>query len=182
MIPLHPPLLALESSSALLVFLLVAFWLYRSLRQRNADENEQDPRPKRALRGPDMAFSAGRDAAHKGARFQQTFVPMEPDEEQALRVFYLQELGLTEMRAPNYPKDLDGFWAVSGTRQIYFGTQPSFSFDTSALPSFPIARLEQVAEQLAVAGHETSWDRSIPYVQRLVVTDPAGTQIALIGA
>ena len=182
MLPLHPPLFALDSTSALLVFLLVAFWLYRSHKQREADENEQDPRPKRALRGPGVAYSAGRDAAHKGARFQQIFVPMEPEEEQALRTFYLQELGLTEMRAPNYPKDVDGFWAVSGSRQIYFGTQPSFAFDTSSPPSFPLAKLEQVAARLTAAGYETAWDRSIPYVKRLVVTDPAGTQIALIGA
>jgi len=182
MLDLRPPLLALESASALLIFLLVVFWLYRSHRQREQDENEEDPRPKRILRGAGMDFSAGRDAAQKGGRFQQVFIPMEPDEEEALRAFYLQELGLTEMRAPNYPKDLDGFWAVSGTRQIYFGTQPSFSFDTSALPSFPVSKLDQVADQLAKVGCETAWDRSIPYVQRLVVTDPAGTQIALIGA
>ena len=87
MIQLNPLLFALDSTSALLVFLLVAFWLYRSHKQREADENEQDPRPKRALRGPGMAYSAGRDAAHKGGRFQQVFVPMEPKEEQALRTF-----------------------------------------------------------------------------------------------
>ncbi|MEO0903444.1 MAG: hypothetical protein AAFX89_01600, partial [Pseudomonadota bacterium] len=114
-------------------------------------------------------------------RFQQTFIPMEPDEEPALRAFYLGELGLTEMRAPNYPKNADGFWAVSGTRQIYFGTQPSFPFDVNALPSFPIANIDAVAEQLTSAGYRAAWDSSIPYVQRLIVIDPAGTQIALIG-
>ena len=179
---MEPILAFLDSSAALIVFLMVVGWLYWSLKQRARDENEDDPRPKRSLSEAGMDFSAGRDAAQKGARFQQVFIPMEPDEEEALRAFYLGQLGLTEMRAPNYPKDLDGFWAVSGTRQIYFGTQPSFSFDVSALPSFPLANLEGVAVQLTKAGYDTSWDHSIPYVQRLIFTDPAGTQIALVGA
>lgn len=171
----------LEIPASLIVLLLVIYWLYRSLKQREQDENEDDPRPKIKLRGPDMAFSAGRNAAQQNARFQQVFILMEPGEEDALRDFYLRELGLTEMRAPNYPQNQDGFWAVSGTRQIYFGTQPNFSFDVSALPAFPLSNLDTVAKQLAQAGHPVAWDRSVSYVQCLVVTDPAGTQIALIG-
>ena len=176
------PFLPFEIPPALILLLMVLAWLYYSLKQRERDQNEEDPRPKVKIRGRGMDFSAGRDAAQQNARFQQAFIPMEPDEETALRAFYLGELGLTEMRAPNYPKDLDGFWAVSGTRQIYFGTQPSFPFDVHALPSFPIKDVDMVAEKLAEAGYQTCWDRSIPYVQRLIVTDPAGTQIALIGA
>lgn len=176
------PFLPFEISPALILFLMVLAWLYYSLKKRERDENDQDPHAKAKPRGRGMDFSASRDAAQKNARLQQVFIPMEPDEETALRAFYLGELGLTEMRAPNYSEDCDGFWAVSGARQIYFGTRPSFPFDVHALPSFPIASLESLADQLAKAGHEIVWDSSIPYVQRLVVTDPAGTQIALIGA
>ncbi|MEJ8561799.1 hypothetical protein QTO30_11605 [Yoonia sp. GPGPB17] len=157
----------------LILLLMVLAWLYYSFKQRERDENEEDPRPKAKIHGRGMDFSASRDAAQQNARFQQVFIPMEPEEEADLRAFYLGELGLTEMRAPNYPKDVDGFWAVSGTRQIYFGTQPSFPFDVNALPSFPIAHLDNVAEKLAASGHSIAWDRSIPYVQRLIVTDPA---------
>jgi hypothetical protein len=174
--------LPFQISPALIVFLMVLLFLYRSLKQRARDENEEDPRPKVIRRGPGMMFSAGRDAAQQNARFQQVFIPMEPEEEPALRDFYLQKLGLTEMRSPNYPTGQDGFWAVSGTRQIYFGTQPNFPFDVEALPSFPISDLDSLAEHLAQTGHAVAWDRSVPYVQCLVVTDPAGTQIALIGA
>lgn len=174
--------LPFETSPALVVLLCVGLWLYYSWKQRETDENEEDPRPKLRWRGPDMTFSAGRDAAQQNARFQQVFIPMEPEEEPALRAFYLNELGLTEMRAPNYPKDIDGFWAVSGARQIYFGTQPSFPFDVEALPSFPIGNLETVAERLTTTGYEIMWDRRVSYIARLVVIDPAGTQIALIKA
>ncbi|PJI93114.1 hypothetical protein BC777_1983 [Yoonia maricola] len=174
------PFLGIEISATLILFLMVLAWLYHGYKQRERDLNEEDPRPKIKQRGRGMDFSASRDAAQLNARFQQAFIPMEPHEEDALRAFYLDELGLTEMRAPNYPKDVDGFWAVSGTRQIYFGTQPSFAFDVHALPSFPIANIKTVAQQLAASGHPVVWDNSTAYVQRLIVTDPAGTQIALI--
>jgi hypothetical protein len=176
------PFIPFDVPIASIVILLVFFVLFRDMQRRMKQTKDDTPEEKRKKRGPDMAYSAGRDTAQQNARFQQAFIPMEPEEEDILRAFYLQELGLTEMRAPNYPQGLDGFWAVSGTRQIYFGTQPTFAFDPSALPSFPLANLSQVAEQLATAGYEVAWDTSISYVQRLVVTDPAGTQIALIGA
>ena len=163
------------------VVLVAFFAFFRFMRNRAAEQGEDKPRKTRKRRGPGMAFSAGRDAAHQNTRLQQVFIPMEPAEEPALRAFYLDELGLMEMRAPNYPKDIDGFWAVSGTRQIYFGTRPSFPFDVEALPSFPIRGLEDIAARLDAAGYQTTWDRRLSYVQRLIVVDPAGTEIALIG-
>jgi hypothetical protein len=97
--------------------------------------NEDGPRKRR---GPDMAFSAGRDAAHQTTRLRQTFILMEPHQEEILRAFYLHEIGLIEMRAPNSHVQQDGFWAVSGTRQTYFGTMPDFKPNFDDLPSFPI--------------------------------------------
>ena len=170
--------LDISLTSVVLVIVLLVILRRMNGRKEGGDE-EADTKGKR--RGPDMAFSAGRDAAHQNGRFQQVFIPMEPDEEPALRAFYLDELGLLEMRAPNYPTDTDGFWAVSGTRQIYFGTRPSFPFDAKALPSFPMKRLKDMAARLQAAGYETAWDRQVSYVERLIVTDPAGTEIALIG-
>ncbi len=172
--------LPFDIAPATAVFLMVLFGLYRALQQRDRDKNQEDPKPKVKWRGPDMTFSAGRDAAHQNARFLQVFIPMEPQEEPALRHFYLDVLGLTEMRAPNYPKDMDGFWAVSGSRQIYLGTLPSFPFDTTSIPAFPISNLDMVAERLTTAGYRVNWNHDIAYVKRLVVTDPADNQIGLI--
>ncbi|MDX8350747.1 hypothetical protein [Cognatiyoonia sp. IB215182] len=136
----------------------------------------------RKRRGPDMAFSAGRDPAHQNTRLRQIFIPMEPHEEDALRAFYLDILGLDEMRAPNSHLRQDGFWAVSGTRQIYLGTMPDFAFDRAALPAFPLRNIHDVADRLATDGYDTAWDRSEQFVEKLIVMDPAGNQIALIPA
>lgn len=59
--------------------------------------------------GPDMAYSAGRDPAHQNTRLRQVFIPMHPDHDATLRQFYLTELGLMEMRAPQGHLNQDGF-------------------------------------------------------------------------
>ena len=131
-------------------------------------------------RGPDMAYSAGRDAAHQALRLQQIFIPMDPRHEPVLRAFYLGTLGLQEMRSPNYPPETDGFWAVSGKRQIFVGLTPPFTHDPALRPAFPVEAIDVLAATLSEAGHPITWDTSNPYMQQLIVTDPAGTQIALI--
>ncbi len=140
-----------------------------------------DNRP-RGRRGPDMALSAGRDPAHQNTRLRQIFIPMEPHEEEALRAFYLTELGLDEMRAPQSHLQQDGFWAIAGTRQLYMGTMPDFKVERGELPAFPIRNIRDVSDRLTVLGYDTQWDRRAGYVEKLLVTDPAGNRIALIAA
>ncbi|WP_341368509.1 hypothetical protein [Yoonia sp. BS5-3] len=134
----------------------------------------------RRRRGPDMAFSAGRDPAHQNTRLRQVFIPMPPEHDATLRQFYLGELGLMEMRAPNAHLEQDGFWAITGTRQVYFGTMPDFPVDRSELPTFSVEDLRGASERLAALGYETMLDRSNPYVDRLIVTDPIGNEVGLI--
>lgn len=172
--------ISFEAGAWIVVFLLAIFWFNQVWQGRQDEENPKEQKKKFGRRGPDMAFSAGRDAAQQNARFLQVFIPMEPDEEAVVRHFYLEVLGLTEMRAPNYPQNVDGFWATTGSRQIYFGTQPNFAFDASVIPAFPIADIENVAADLIAEGYRATWNKDIPYVKRLVVTDPTGLQIGLI--
>lgn len=158
---------------------IVFFLLARIRRAGGATDASPKPIGKKR-RGPDMAFSAGRDPANQNLRLQQVFIPMEPETETAMREFYLGRLGLTEMRSPNYPPEKDGFWAVSGTRQIYLGTDPRFVFDPNMRPAFPVQRLGVLAKAFDAIGAETYWDTSNSYVTCLVVTDPAGNEIGLI--
>ena len=165
-----------EVLTAALAMLVVIAVLYRW--QEGSLNGDLPEKKKRS--GPDMAFSAGRDAAHQNTRLRQVFIPMLPEEEPAMRDFYFGTLELMEMRSPNEPPEPDGFWAVTGTRHIYCGTRPRFAFDPDQMPAFPMRRIDQVAARLEAAGHPVTWDTSITYVRRLIVTDPGGTQIAVI--
>ncbi len=129
---------------------------------------------------PDMALSAGRDAAAKLARITEVFVPMHPDEELAMRAFYLETLGMTEMRSPNYPQDQDGFWAIMGARRVYFGLSPSFNVDPKLPPILTTRDLDAMADILTTAGHEIAWDNRDSYARRLATVDPAGNGVLFL--
>lgn len=117
-----------------------------------------------------------------GRALRQIHVPMLPQSEDAMRAFYLGLLGMIEMRAPDDAPAAGGFWAVSGTRQVYFGQSPDFQQPRHERPAFVYPNLDAIAQTLASAGHVAVWDTSLAYVRRLEVTDPAGNPIALIGA
>lgn len=145
--------------------------------KHRSDFDEDKPRKRR---GPGMAFSAGRDAAHQNYRLQQVFIPMEAHEEESLRDFYLDKLGLMEMRPPNSHLNQDGFWAISGTRQLYFGTMPDFEHDITGLPMFSVPNLRDVIELLTSLGYALQTDRSNKFLDIILVVDPAGNEIGLI--
>src|SRR6056297_2007259 len=126
----------LDVLGLLVLFGILAF-VARRLGGTGADETDRRTGKRR---GPDMAFSAGRDAAHQNTRLRQVFVPMQAEDEQAMRAFYFGIIGLQEMRSPNYAPESEGFWAASGTRQIYFGAEPRFAVDPAVMPGFPVRR------------------------------------------
>jgi len=166
----------------LTVVVLLVLGLGSSLSTRGSKGGEEDQIAiaKRRIGKPDMAYSAGRDAANQVGRARELHLPMEPDDESAMRAFYLDLLGLTEMRAPNYPHDQDGFWAILGARRAYFGVAPSFRTDRNEVPTFTVRDLDDMATRLADAGHRIEWDERYDYARRLFAVDPAGNPILLI--
>lgn len=117
-----------------------------------------------------------------GRKLRQIHVPMLLRADDAMRSFYLGVLGMVEMRAPDDGVATGGFWAVSGTRQVYFGPSSHFHTRPKEPPAFIYPNLDAIAGKLTTAGYTPIWDTSLPYVRRLEVTDPAGNAIVLIGA
>ncbi|MEJ6402856.1 hypothetical protein [Yoonia sp. 2307UL14-13] len=154
---------------------LILIMVYFNLRRRPPED-----RPKVKPGGADMALSAGRDAGNKTNMAQEVHVPMEPEEEPAMRAFYLDLIGMDEMRAPTWPKEQDGFWAILGTRRTYFGLSPSFTVKAGILPTFAIRDLDAMADRLTTAGHEIAWDNRFDYARRLATLDPAGNGIVFV--
>ncbi|WP_341368510.1 hypothetical protein [Yoonia sp. BS5-3] len=117
-----------------------------------------------------------------GRGLRQIPVPMLPQHEAEMRGFYLDLLGMVEMRPPDGADAADGFWAVCGTRQVYFGRPENPYQKRAEPPAFVYPGLDAVAIRLTDAGWNVRWDNERDYVRRLLLTDPAGNQIALIGA
>ena len=162
-----------------IILIMVYFNLHRS-GPRNDDPVLKKMKLSGKGGGPDMALSAGRDAAHQINMAQEVHVPMRPDEEPAMRAFYLDLVGMAEMRAPTYPKDQDGFWAILGIRRAYFGLSPGFKVKAGVPPTFAIRDLDAMASALTETGHEIAWDNRLDYARRLATLDPAGNGIVFI--
>ncbi len=165
------------------VLLFISRWNSARKSGGGAHDWEAQALAKMQRRGskPDMAFSAGRDAANQVALAREIHIPMLPVSEPEMRAFYLDLMGMTEMRAPNYPAEQDGFWAIMGRRRVYFGISPSFDTDPGDLPTLAVPSLDAMADLLTKAGHQVAWDTRLSYARRLGVVDPAGNTIALIG-
>lgn len=178
-----------QTQTALLLLGLVIAWLFYSRRKADRERRQGSTdweaqalaRMQRRGSKPDMAFSAGRDAANQVNMAREIHIPMLPASEPEMRDFYLDLLGMTEMRAPNYPAQQDGFWAIIGRRRVYFGIAPNFSSDPNDVPTLAVPNLDAMADRLTAAGHQVVWDTRLSYARRLGVIDPAGNTIALIG-
>jgi extradiol dioxygenase family protein len=100
--------------------------------------------------------------------------------EDALRAFYCDLLGMTEIPKPTPLQGRGGFWATAGTLQVHFGVDPDFHPATKAHPAFTISDLEMLASRLNQAGHKITWDQALPDVKRFFTHDPVGNRIECI--
>ncbi|MEM9785784.1 MAG: glyoxalase [Pseudomonadota bacterium] len=101
-------------------------------------------------------------------------------EEDAMRSFYCEVLGMTEIPKPAPLRARGGFWAQAGALQVHFGIDPDFHAATKAHPAFVIDQLDTLANCLEQAGHEIIWDTALPEVRRCFTSDPVGNRIELI--
>ncbi|WP_376771011.1 hypothetical protein [Microvirga soli] len=64
--------------------------------------------------------------------------------------------------------------------RIHLGIEEDFRPARKAHPAIAVADLDALARLLSEAGHEPTWDDSIPEVRRFYVQDPVGNRIELM--
>lgn len=100
--------------------------------------------------------------------------------EDAMRQFYCDTLGMTEVVKPRALQGRGGFWAMAGDLQVHFGADPHFTPANKAHPAFVVGDLELLVDRLTRAGHTVSWDDTLPDVRRCFSNDPVGNRIEFI--
>lgn len=103
-------------------------------------------------------------------------------EEDSMRAFYCDVLGLQHVAKPPELQARGGFWARAGQLELHFGIDADFHPATKAHPGFTVSDLPALAARLQQTGHPVVWDRALPDVSRLFTADPAGNRIELIAA
>ncbi|KQB96115.1 glyoxalase [Loktanella sp. 1ANDIMAR09] len=100
--------------------------------------------------------------------------------ENAMRAFYCDLLGMTEVAKPAALHGRGGFWARTGALECHFGVDPDFHPATKAHPAFVVDDIAALAGRMETAGLAVKWDTALPDITRFFVFDPVGNRVELI--
>lgn len=101
--------------------------------------------------------------------------------EAAARAFFVGVLRMVEEPKPAPLASRGGCWFRSGGCSVHVGVDPSFTPQKKAHPAFAVDDLGDLAHRLETAGHEVSWDRMLPGVERFYTHDPFGNRLEFVG-
>lgn len=100
--------------------------------------------------------------------------------EPALRKFYGNLLGMTEVPKPATLAGRGGVWFRSGDAEVHLGVEADFRPARKAHPALLVADLDGVLARLAAAGHAGRPDDLLPGFRRCYVEDPCGNRLELL--
>jgi catechol 2,3-dioxygenase-like lactoylglutathione lyase family enzyme len=108
-------------------------------------------------------------------------IAMPAGEEDKARVFYIEQLGFTEIPKPPDLAKRGGAWFRAGNVQIHLGVEADFRPARKAHPAFIVDDLDLLITRVQHAGYETDISQP-PLVgyKRAYVFDPFGNRIELM--
>lgn len=100
--------------------------------------------------------------------------------EPALRAFYGDLLGMTEIAKPPVLAARGGVWFSSGSVELHLGIEDAFRPARKAHPGLLVTDLDALVRRLAGAGHEIRPDDLLPGFRRCYADDPVGNRLELL--
>ncbi|MEW2392827.1 VOC family protein [Streptomyces venezuelae] len=103
-----------------------------------------------------------------------------PGSEQALRAYYVDVLGMTEVPKPPVLAARGGCWFEAGDVRLHLGIDPDFHPARKAHPGLRVRDIEAYAGRLAAHGAEADWDGNLPGHRRFYSYDPVGNRLEFL--
>ncbi|MBD3006718.1 VOC family protein [Streptomyces sp. 5-10] len=103
-----------------------------------------------------------------------------PGSEPALRTYYGEVLGMTEIPKPAALAANGGLWFACGPVQLHLGIDPDFRPSRKAHPGLRVVGMEAFAARLAGHGAEVVWDEKLPGHRRFYSEDPVGNRLEFL--
>lgn len=101
-------------------------------------------------------------------------------QEAAARAFWVDVLGLVEVRKPPELAARGGLWVRGDGVEIHLGVEPDFRPASRAHPGLEAADLDGVARRLEASGVAVRWDDSFPGHRRFYAADPFGNRLEFL--
>ncbi|OAH14114.1 VOC family protein [Streptomyces jeddahensis] len=103
-----------------------------------------------------------------------------PGSEDALRAYYVDVLGMTEIPKPPVLAARGGCWFQAGQVQLHLGVEADFRPAKKAHPGLRVRDIESYATRLADRGAEVAWDDDLPGHRRFYSEDPVGNRLEFL--
>ncbi|UIX33476.1 glyoxalase [Streptomyces sp. GQFP] len=103
-----------------------------------------------------------------------------PGTEDALRAYYADTLGMTEIPKPPTLAARGGCWFQAGPVQLHLGIEKDFRPARKAHPGLRVIGIGAYAELLAARGATVTWDGDLPGHRRFFSYDPVGNRLEFL--
>ncbi|GGO55924.1 VOC family protein [Streptomyces lasiicapitis] len=103
-----------------------------------------------------------------------------PGSEDALRAYYVDVLGMTEVAKPPVLAARGGCWFEAGDVRLHLGVEAGFRAARKAHPGLRVTGIEAYAARLAARGAEVVWDTALPGHRRFYSEDPVGNRLEFL--
>lgn len=113
-----------------------------------------------------------------GLHHVQLAIP--PDGEGAARRFFVEMLGMAEVRKPPDLAARGGLWVRADELEIHLGVERGFRPAAKAHPGIRVADIDGLAERLEHAGVPVEWDDHFPGHRRFYAHDPHGNRLEFL--
>lgn len=97
--------------------------------------------------------------------------------EDAMRAFYINVLGMTEVAKPERLRARGGAWFRAGSAEVHVGIEEGFVPARKAHPGLAVPDVEVLARVVEAAGAPVTWDDNLPGVRRFHTADPIGNRL-----
>ncbi len=100
--------------------------------------------------------------------------------EDAVREFYVEALGLTEVAKPPALAARGGCWFRGNGYELHVGVEEPFRAAAKAHQAFVVEDIAAVADQLRRLGFEVAWDDDFPGYRRFYTADGSGNRVEIL--
>lgn len=113
-----------------------------------------------------------------GLHHVQLSIPAGGEDE--CRRFYVDVLGMTEVRKPPVLAARGGIWVRAENLEIHLGVEKGFRPQRKAHPGILVEDLDGLAARVQAFGYEPEWDDDFPGVRRFYLLDVNGNRLEFL--
>ncbi|MFA1545305.1 VOC family protein [Actinomadura chokoriensis] len=113
-----------------------------------------------------------------GVHHVQIAIP--PGSEDECRAFYVDALGMSEIKKPPLLAARGGLWVRADALEIHLGVEQDFRPARKAHPGIRVEDLDGLAERLAEHGVQVDWDDAFPGHRRFYAFDNLGNRLEFL--